>query len=336
MAKIADIVKQTGLSYPTVSQILGNRPGYNEQTRDLVLRTARELNYRPNYLSKALVGGKSMSIGMVVDPVMFTSPVQSERISVIERIASQNNYLTYIVGNPSLNEIGPIQNLLDRRVDGMIIYSTVAPSKEVLEFLNKQKIPIVYIDWAPEGYTRWVKIDRSRGLGQLARHLTQLGHRRIRYIPLAYDLDHPGGKLKLYREAFEACGISLAADREFSISPVGDTKNETQNLVRRLIEAGQLPTALLLSNDLAAQSAISALLREGIRVPDQVNVAGFDDMDFADLVSPSLTTVRQPVKETFRAFDLLYSLIQDPAKPTEAIDLPCELVVRQSTGPAVS
>lgn len=334
---ISDIAKHVGVTIATVSKVLNNSPsGYtiSDKTRKKVYAAVKELNYRPNYLSRALVGGKSKTIGLVINPVMFATPIHALRLAAIEKTAQQAGYFIYIVGKPFQNEAEPIQGLLDRRVDGLVVYFATEPSRKIMDLLNAQTLPIVYVDWAPPGCSRWIKINRARGIEQVAEHLVRLGHRHIRYVPHQYDFDQPEGKLNYYRQAFAGHGIDLAVARDFSISPTGDIKVETIDIVHRLIASNQLPTALILSNDYAALSAVSALQDAGIKVPEQISVVGFDNLDFADVVRPSLTTVRQPVERAASAFEMLLELMNGPVREVSTVDLPCELVVRQSTGPA--
>ena len=334
---ISDIAKHVGVTKATVSKVL-NKSSSNytisEKTKQKIYNVIKELNYRPNYLSRALVGCKSMTVGLVINPVMFSTPIHAERISIIEKTAQKSGYFIYIVGKPYQNEIEPIQGLLDRRVDGLIVYFATEPSKEIVDFLSKQTIPIVYMDWAPPGCTRCVKINRKMGICQIVEHLVQFGHRNVQYIPSAYDLKHPGGKLSHYQEAFASHGIDLKVDSHLSISYDEVIKREIPQIINQLIAEKKLPSALIMPNDYAAQTAIASLQDAGVRVPEQISVVGFDNLNFADVVRPALTTVRQPIERASKAFELLESLMKDSEVGVEMLNLPCEMVVRQSTGPA--
>lgn len=326
---VRDISNKTGLSYTTVAQILRNRPGYSKRSCKKVLEVAKKMDYRPNYLSKALAGGKSMSIGLVVGSI--ENILQIRRIHAIEVAAREAGYLSYIVICPEGEDASHMQSLLDRRIDGLLFNYCVAPPQKVQKFLAAQSVPIVYINWAPEDASHCVRIDWSKAIKQVAGHLAGLGHRSARYMPVDFDLKYPRSKLEPYREALTEVGIHFEVDHNFAI-PGADPGNEARDAVRRLVAAGKVPTALLMSNDETAMGAVAALKNAGLRVPEDVNVVGFDDLEYAALAQPSLTTIRQPFSKVSHAFKMLKTLMNNPEAAVSLISLDCELVVRQSTG----
>lgn len=340
MSKIANISKKTGLAVSTVAGVLRNAPGFSASTRDRVMRVADELGYRPNFLSKALAGGKSMTIGVL--GCWLTTPSIAMKLESIEATARRAGYLCYLASaefeNPDA-QVSHLRGLLDRRVDGLIVdYILVPPPNQVLELLASCGVPHVFMDWAPLSVPHRVTVNRAAGFAQVARHLASLGHKKVAYVSAQYDLDHPEPKLIPYRTCLEEVGIQMQFGEEWSLkSDITGMAQVAYEVVKRQLRKrrSDAPTALVLVNDSNAIAAIRAAQDVGLDVPGDLSVVGFDDLSFAAMTRPALTTVRQPrslVGEL--AFSALLKLMQDRDAEIHPVDLPCQLVVRESTGNA--
>jgi LacI family transcriptional regulator len=334
MATITDIAKATGMARTTVAEILRNKPGYNEKTRQRVLAAAKKLNYQPNYLSKALAGGKSMTIGLVMSSI--TTPVTFSKVLAIESKAREHGYLTYLAGwgeSDDREMVDYIRDLLSRRVDGIIAYHLYELPQNAIDLLMHADIPVAYMDWGPKDSPR-VMIDRQPGIDELVGHLAELGHRNLAFLHTQEDRDIRALKADRYQKACDKHGVSLNFDPDWCLgAPNIAADGDVISNVLKTAMAKHKPTAVLCSNDQIAGLTVGALLDLGYKVPADVSVAGFDDMPVAQIPRPRLTTVRQPRGEAgSAAVDLLMAMMHNKPLPEYPPVFPCRLLVRESTG----
>jgi DNA-binding LacI/PurR family transcriptional regulator len=338
MSSLVQISRKTGMAASTVAAVLRGAPGFRPETCERIRRAARELGYRPNYLSKALAGGRSMTIGVVVgsyDPALLW------KVHAIETAARKDGYLTYVVfaGDRS-EELSPavVQNLLDRRVDGLMIYTLTPAPATVDRLVRKAGKPVVYIDQAPPRATMRIAIDQQRGMSQAAKHLRSLGHKSAAFLGIDFDLRNPSHKIEPYRAALRGEGMELTVHDDWSIDGEGDdVPQRLRQRVRRHAARGRVPTAIVCCDDELAIALIAGLRDEGVRVPEDVSVVGYDDHPLAAHATPPLTTLRQPRGEVgVAAFELLSKLIAQPGADLKVPRFEAELIVRESTGPAKS
>ncbi len=333
MITISDIAKATGMARTTVAEILRHKPGYNEKTRQRVLKVAQELNYRPNYLSKALAGGKSMTIGLVMASI--DTPITSFKVIAIEAKARQHGYLTYLAGwGEADRQPGQyLKDILARRVDGLIVYRIDPLPQESQIQLDQTKVPVVYLDWAPPK-TACVQIDRQKGIDALVAHLASLGHQRIAFLCQDYNRQFPAHKAEKYAQACQKNNVQFIFDDDWSLGEHPyDPEVMTQTLKRGLAQKNP-PTAIVADNDQMAGLAIGCLQDCGLNVPGDISVAGFDDLPLAKIPRPQLTTIRQPRHLPGDAvFDMLLKRMEQPQTPIISQTFDCELIIRNSTAP---
>jgi DNA-binding LacI/PurR family transcriptional regulator len=342
MSSIAEISREAGLARSTVADILRDRPGYNLDTCDRVKRIAREMGYRPSWLSKALRGGKSMTIGLLgclLEDISAMSKAKS-----IESAALAEGYQVYFVNTnqetlaDSSFHVQHLRDLLDRKIDGLIIdYVGVAPPQEVLSMVEEQTIPSVYMDWAPPGRANCVAVNRMSGIQEAVNHLSALQHQRVAIITTEWAVRSPNAKMVTYRQCLEAAGIEVLMGSDWTHRQNAQgIEFDTCRVVRRqLARGGRLPTAMILFDDLAAVGAMRGVFDAGLRVPEDISVLGFNDLGIAQVSRPALTTVHQPRAEVGQAAcEMLFNLMQGKAESIESIEFGCKLVARESTGPA--
>lgn len=338
MTTIADIVRETGLARTTVAEILRDKPGYNDKTRKRVQQAAKRLNYRPNFLSKALSGGKSMTVGVL--SASLETETTNNRLFAIESAAQQAGYLAYLTGWGDHEGRGMkqyLQDLLDRRVDGLIIHREVPFERDVEATLAQLSIPVVYLDTPPNDGDLAVHLTRSKAIETLAVYLASLGHRRAAFVLSPYHFHHPQRRADLIRQACLQTGITLEPLTDWMIPAGHYDARQISEIYYNMFRAKSLPTALLVSNDSFALAAIHALRKLGLTVPKDISVVGFDDLPFSSLVDPAITTVRQPGAEMGRrAFELLLEKMNHPDKQIASDAFGCELIIRESTGPATT
>lgn len=350
MVTIDDIAAKAGLSRSSVAKILRDRPGFSPKTRQRVLGIASDMGYRPNYLSKALAGGRSMTIGIIAGGLRV--PITTLKLSSIEKVAAAAGYMAFM-RSLSLDALdltmAAIRDMADRRVDGMIVYaSAMEIQTDLASMLDTLGLPVVLISDALCGRPA-VVVNREAGIRQAVAHLVELGHRRAALMATTHDLASPARKYNVYRKAGRELGLALEDDTRWTAdSSTSGVKSRTYEIVRRQMARKDRPTALLMNNDDCAMAALAALTDMGLRVPEDVSIVGFDDLPHTRYLRPALTTIHQPRAEVGQtAFALLHQWMQrlaganasdnstpaGPARvmPPDPIVMDCHLVVRQTT-----
>lgn len=339
MAKMIEVARATELSLSTVSEILSGKPGYNEETRALVLAAAKRLNYTPNPISRALNGGRSNSIGLFVTSKATVYTV-ARRVEAIMREASRAGYhvyMTYAAGDQTQFAgecLSFARDMLSRRVDGLILHGQVTPKTRA--FLEKQNCPTIYIDSpGASPSAAGIVIHRRQGIRQAAEHLCALGHHEIG-VTITPDLSgKTSPRESLYREELTSAGLTMLTSPEWPSLTDSGQSGAFYDAFRRAAAMHQLPTALMLNNDEAAFLACSALRDSGYRIPQDISIVGFDDVPLARHFSPALTTISMPCSIVGQhAFQLLREKIDQLTCATKALAYDTALIIRETTGPA--
>jgi len=324
-----------GVSLSTVSQVLNGRSGYaSADTRDRVLEAARQLNYRPNALARGLVTSRTGTLGLVITDI--TRTLFPKVVAGIEQVASQQSYSVLLTCAVTAEaEKRALETLLDKRVDGIIFMSntTGAESDHILA-LARQGVPMVAINRSLESselnQIAWDDIEVGR---QATTHLIEQGHRRIAH--LAGPLTPPRrpsavNRLAGYHRALEEAGLSID---ERLVVDCGYQYDGGLAAASLLLDLDDPPTAVFAASDSMAVGFMNGLHRRGVRIPDDVSVAGANDDLAAQYVEPPLTTVRVPVAAAGRrAAEIVLAVIDAPSPaPVVHETLDVELIVRSST-----
>jgi DNA-binding LacI/PurR family transcriptional regulator len=333
-ATIRDVARRAGVSVSTVSYVMNGTGPVAADTRSRVLAAIREVGFEPNQAARSLKRGRAAAIGLIVPDLrneffaMVAEGVQDVAFSrdVLVVLCSSNADVE--------RETSSARLLRRRRVDGVVYLSGTGVSPGAL-FELAERGPVVFVDELIAGLeVPFVGSDNRRGARAVAEHVLGRGHRRLAVIGGPPALWTAEQRLAGYREAMAGAGLDPDSIR---VEP-GDYRLESgYRLSRALLEvpADRRPTALLCANDLMAMGALQHCRKAGIRVPEEVSVAGFDDIPVAPLLSPPLTTVRQPAREMGqRAAELLLGLLSGPA--VARLDrplLPVELRIRESVAP---
>lgn len=331
-ATIRDVAREAGVSVATVSRVLNGRPDVRPATRDMVLRAVRNSNFTTNRSARALSGGKTGLVG-------FTLPiVHAEYFGWILSAAAEALYEHDMraVLCPTLHQHDREVSLLDRLMhgttDGAIILLPRESSAE-LKALSRNGFPFVVVDPRYELDAGVAAVSATHGAGAKAAtdHLLSLGHRRIGVITGNRGWTATEERLNGYRTALAAAGVlpspELVIDSDYLIE--GGRASAWA-----LLDLPDPPTAIFAMNDNMAIGAVQAAKERGLRVPDDLSVIGFDDSDQTRIVTPALTTVRQPLQEMGRmAVSLLLRLIQKQRVEAMRVELATRLVVRESTAP---
>jgi LacI family transcriptional regulator len=335
------LAEHLALSQTTVSLVLNESPSAKSippETRQRVIEAAKKLNYRPNYFARSLRQSKSMSVG-VLAPDLSEGYFTSVMSGVVEELtAAHYFYFTACHDwNKDLIEKYP-RMLVERAVDGFLLLNTPADQVDV-------PTPVVAISAhsAAENVTNIV-VDHHSAVEQALKHLYELGHRRIAFMRGPKAIPDSGVRWEAIQQVASEIGLKLDPALTSRIDSAGWSTKAGHHPMAP--EIGYKPmqallgktrdfTAIFCFNDIAAIGAIRALKDAGLSVPGDVSVVGFDDILSAAYATPSLTTVRQPLREMGkRGAQVLLERIADREKPfpTEIVMTP-ELVVRESTGP---
>lgn len=331
MVGIREIAEAAGVSVTTVSRALTTPARVAKETSERVQRIADELGYSPNLVARSL---RSQQSGLIIVLVTnISNPMLSACARGTERVARELGYSTLLgdTQNDPVLEERYISLLASRQVDGVIVLSSRLHGR-VFDLILKAKADAAVVNACAcldETPCSTVGIDDVGAARAMTEHLLSLGHRRIAAITGPAESPHSRDRMFGYRLALRAAGLrfdeSLVFHAEFSMEDGGHAAASALSLPSP-------PTALFCFSDLMAIGAIQKLQGMGLRVPDDVSVAGFDDIDFAAFASPPLTTVRQPTLEMGEtAMRLLHQRINGSAE-IETVTLPVELMIRGSTG----
>lgn len=333
---IKDIAKALNLSYSTVSRALQGSYKISEATRQLVQEYADAHNYRPNLSAQSLKNQRSRSIGVVLCsiPNVFFSEV----ISGIESVAFNRDYLVIITQSQEScqREVKNVQNLAWRSVDGLLV-SVSAESEDMAHFsrLHEQGLPIVFFDRVTDELkTHRVVADNSGGSYQATRHLLEGGCRRIAHITSSRQLSITHERQEGYEKALQEKGVAPDESLIKYCMHGGMLYEEIEKAMDELLALPELPDGLFAASDRLTMGCYSYLRKKGVRIPEQMAVAGFSNFPTADLFCPSLTTVRQPAFEMGKtATELLIGLIESKRPPAEFVRkiFPTELFIRDSS-----
>lgn len=329
---------RTGVSVSTVSRVLNGHSGVSAEVRDRVLKTANELDYTPNAAARTLVLKHSRLLAVVIrtgDDREFEHPFYQVVLDGIKHHATKRGYDLYILSHAG--EIyGEDSDYFVTRVrrhmaEGAIVMGV---REKDIEELIKLKIPVTTVDFEPigklEGRAGFVQSDNFAGAEIATSHLYSLGRRKIAHI--AGELYTAPGMRRLagYRNALESLGLPFRD--EYVVE--GDFTSESGcKAMRKLLALSERPDSVFVAGDMMAMGAIRAIHDLGLRIPEDVAIVGFDDIHFASLSVPALTTIRQRKEEIGeKACEALIDLIEGRRTEPSRVTLPVDLVVRESCG----
>ncbi|MBD5656952.1 MAG: LacI family DNA-binding transcriptional regulator [Candidatus Eremiobacteraeota bacterium] len=328
---IKDVARRAGVSISSVSRVLNSSFPVTEQMRESVYRAVKDLNYRVDQRARSLRRQRSGTIALLVSEVgnSFFPGV----LHAIERAADENDFCLYFCNadEDERRQAVHIESMIDQRIEGLIVMP-VTTDAAALTPLLENGIPTVLLDRVVTAPVADAVLLDNEGASELViAHLHELGHRRIALVTIA---GNPAGDSRL------AGARKAAMARGCEIGPVIDYVGELKESggyaqMQALLAAPVPPTAVVFVNNRMAVGGLAALRANGLRLPSQVSAVTFDDVPWADLIDPPMTTVRQPLNEIGRkAIELLLDRIEGRLTgPPREIRLPGTLLVRQSTGP---
>jgi LacI family transcriptional regulator len=326
---IAEIAAKAGVSIPTVSRVLNNRPDVAPATRERVEQVIKEIGFIHSRV-KNILKESSGILDMLVPDLSNLYSVEIVRgvEDVLER--TELRLALSLTHNSPDFEQRWLAKVMDGSTDGAILVLAQGQSNR-LDILQHNKIPFVVVDHRGELGTDVPSVGATNWLGgrQATEHLLSLGHRRIAIISGDATLRCSRDRIAGYRAALEDAGI--AVDPEL-IRPGAFEQQTGCEQTCALLDLQDPPTAIFAGSDTQAIGVYSALRTRGLSIPDAMSVVGFDDVPIASIVTPALTTVRQPLVEMGRvATTMLLRLIAEEALDTMRVELTTNLVVRESS-----
>lgn len=332
-ATIDDVAALAGVSIKTVSRVVNNEPNVRPATREKVEAAIAELDYRPNLSARSLAGNRSYLLGLIYGQpgAHYVLDIQE---GVLEICRPQGYELIVHPANHRapdlLDEVREL--ILEKRVDGVMLTPPLSDNMDVIAALKKMNIPFVRV--APtedKAASPYVETNDQEASYDMTCQLIAMGHSRIGFI-----CGHPDHRaVSLRYEGYKAALIENQLPLDPALVAVGDNNFESGEVcAKQLLQAKHKPTAIFAATDDMAAGVMMAAHQLGFAIPGQLSVAGFDDTPVAHQIWPSLTTIRQPIRQMARkATDLLLKQLRGKEIQLPASLLSSSLIMRDSTGP---
>lgn len=331
MTTIYDIAKQVGVSPATVSRVI-NQSGYvSAKTRQRILEVLKAHNYYPNELARSLISKQSNTIALVVSDV--TNPFFTTLARGVEDVAIKNGFSVVLCNtdeNPEKESLY-LELVLKKRMDGVIL-APAGKFDQKLKLLGERKIPLVLVDRKLKRLKADVVCsDNVKGARLAVNHLVKLGHKRIAMITGPLHVTTSSERLEGYRAALQEHGVEI---EERLIKEGRYNRESGYKLTEELLSLDSPPTAILAANNFLAIGAILALRARGLRVPEDMALISFDDVEVTSLIYPFMTAVVQSsyTMGTIAAQMLLERIEGKVSSESREVVLNVDLVVRQSCG----
>ena len=325
-AAMSDVGRRAGVSHQTVSRVINGSPNVRPETRRRVIAAMRDLGYRPNSVARALVTGRTNTLGVVgFDPTLY-GPAST--LFGIERAAHEEGYFMIVASLRALNRVSvadAVERLRIQGVDGILVIAPDLESADALQHAPAD-VPMVAVEAGPVDVVPVVAVDQYAGAVSATQHLLNLGHRNIWHISGPSDWLESRERVDGWRATLKDAGI------EGPPPLPGDWSARAGYDHGRRLSADPQVTAIFAANDQMALGVLRAMNEAGRAIPDDVSVVGFDDIPEAPYFTPPLTTVRQDFIEVgSRSLRLLVRMIDAGHRPPATSLVEPQLIVRVST-----
>ncbi|MEY8353496.1 LacI family DNA-binding transcriptional regulator [Lachnospiraceae bacterium 54-53] len=325
MATLKDVAERAEVTVTTVSRVINNRGYISEQTRKKVFEVMKELNYQPNELARSLSKQRTNTIGIIVPHIVH--PYFAKLISNLENAAANKGYKILLCNSKAKNEkeLEYIEMCKSNRVSGIVLCSRNVDAAE----MKNLEIPVITIERNLEAGTVGIECDNYQG-GRLAtEHLISCGCRNLLHISGIKNENMPADARA---EGFTAvCGAHGVKHKVIQTTSRIYSTLDYHQYIRQAIEEAPGVDGIFASSDLIAAQTIQICAEMNIRIPEKIRLVGFDDVDIAKLTTPTITTIRQPVREMAEwAVEFIERSLNGEALP-EQFKLPVSLVKRNST-----
>ncbi len=323
------VAERAKVSIATVSRTINRVPSVNPKMAKRVWDAIQDLGYFPNTQARALGSGRSGILGLVVSDI--TNPFFPELIQGFEDVAVKGGYEILVSStnyDPARMEMC-IRRMLERKAEGVAVM-TFGIDQPSIDQLVQRNVPLVFVDTGPDRPGISVlKVDYHRGIRQGVQHLAALGHRDIAFISGPPDQRSARARIDAFSTSLGECGIALR--KEWLIE--GDhTLEGGARGMDRILNAGIRPSAIMCSNDMTAVGVLHTAYKSNLRIPEDLSVIGFDDIQMARAVIPPLTSVQMSRIDLATAAVNALRAHTEGKSPRREYIIDTQLVVRQSTG----
>jgi len=341
-ATIDDVAALAGVSIKTVSRVMNKEPNVRESTIQRVQKAVIKLNYRPNLSARSLAGKRSHLIGLLYDdPGLYENPSSNYIVNVQQgalRVCQSEHHdlVIHPCNYKGKNLNSEITSLISQsRVDGLILTPPLSDKKTLIAAIRKTGTPVVRIAPGDTAESRSSVFTNDRDIcARMTEYLASLGHTRIAFITGNRDHKALVNRFLGYQDGLKNSGLKF---RQGLVKEGDNSFGSGEECTRKLLRMKNPPTAIFACNDDMATGVLRATYQMNIRVPDQLSVAGFDDIPLAQQIYPALTTIRQPVRTMAEsAVEILMDKIRSKPESERCHTIDAVLKIRESTGPVLS
>lgn len=331
---IKEVARLAKVSTATVSRTINGSDKVTAETAERVRRAIETLKFYPNTNARALGSGRSSLYGLIISDI--TNPFFPELVKSFEDVAVQFGQEVLIANtnyDPHRMEVC-VSRMLQRKVDGVAIM-TSEMEDHLVDEMSSRRIPLVFLDTGtPQKGISNIAIDYASGIDAAVEHLSLLGHTAIGFISGPMDLTSARVRRRAFTNSMKRKGLIL--DRNL-IEEGNHRMDGGHEAMARLLEKAVRPTAVLTSNDMTAIGAMGAISERGLKIPQDISLIGFDDIELSAFTQPGLTTVRLSRQEIAKvAFRALYGTKDNASAKGAEFTIRPALVERKSTGPVPS
>lgn len=336
-ATIKDVAKLAGVSFKTVSRVINKESSVGPELQEKVMQAVKALNYQPN-LSARLLRGAASSIGFIYDNPNSNYLIDMQKGILGECRRQGYELIIHPCDSKTPDIIDEVLNMVDRsQVGGLVLTPPISEMPEILSALNKRKTPFVRIlsgSQAPDKKSPCIFVDDRNAAYKITQYLIDLGHKSIAFLGGEETHKSNSERLEGYKAALKANKITL--DKKLIIPGEFSFESGVKR-TRQLLASNLKPTAVFACNDEIAAGTLFAARIQGVDVPHQLSIVGFEDSPFSRQAWPNLTTAQQPNSTIAeRATALLIETIRKDGRDVESEGFYPQLIVRDSTCPAPS
>ncbi|HEY8343762.1 MAG TPA: LacI family DNA-binding transcriptional regulator [Bacillota bacterium] len=335
MVTIKDVAKMANVSPSTVSRVIADHKHISAETKERVRKVMKELGYHPNVIARSLIKRSSQALGLVLSrstESAFSNPFFPEILRGISTVTQSHHYSLVLAAAENYQEEAKqyLRMLMEKRVDGVIILASRV-NDELIQRLAEEEYPFVVVGRA-QGIKEYTSVnnDNIQAAYLAVRHLLNLGNQRIAFLNGPEEYTFCQDRFQGYCMALREYGIEVNGDY---VRNAENLQEDGYRLTKELMSIEPRPHALFAADDLMAIGAYRALKEEGLSIPDDVAVIGFNDNYLAAFMEPPLTTVRIPIYEMgVVAAQLIFHILQNKEACAQQRILSSQLIVRESCG----
>jgi len=330
MTTMVEVARQAGVSTTTVSHVLNGTRHVNEKTVARVRAAIERTGYRPHSIARALAGARTQSIGLAINGI--SNAYFMDLVGAIEAEAAGRGHTLLLADthDEPQKEMQMVQELVLRRVDGLLLAPSADAEANALRYLAAQSVPVVLLDRFLPVAIDQIGTENVEATAQLIDHLAALGHRRIGLVAGLEGLSTTDERITGYRTGLERNELPV----DHALVAFGSSQHEPARAAdHSLLDGAVPPTALVAANNAMTIGVLHALRDRGLSVPQDIALVAFDDFEWSDLFEPRLTAISQPTTAMgTQAVQMLLARLDEPNRPPQSIRLEPRFVHRDSCG----